>query len=175
MAEKEAVDSPQRLNKKTLETIYSEVVKRYDRELERTANLDGKANNIIGFVGILTGIISGFGAFTLKAPTNYAEYATVAFFIMSLLFLFSSFLIGLKSYFPKKFTIVPDPFFLIGKYEHTNEEQTIRDLSDNYAVAIDENMTINNCKSTNVKRAVWCLFVSIVLFSLFALGLAFSK
>jgi len=163
------------MSHKTSETIYNEVVKRFERELERTAHLDDKANNIIGFVGVLAGIISGFGAFTLKTPTNYTETAIVASFIISLLFLFSSFIIGLKSYFPKKFTMIPDPYFLIGKYEKAEQEQVIRDLSDNYAVAVDDNMTINDCKSTNIKRAVGCLFAAIVLFSLFALGLAFSK
>jgi hypothetical protein len=173
-ADKEVTDSSNQMSERTSEIIYDEVVKRYERELERTANLDNKANNIIGFVGILAGIISGFGAFTLKVPETYAETVVTIFFVLSLLFIFVSIIAGLKSYFPKKFTIVPDPYFLIGKYEKADQEQTVRDLSDNYAVAVDDNMAINDGKSTNIKRAVWSLFVAIVFFSLFTLGLAFS-
>ena len=154
--------------------IFESVVRRYEQELERTDDLDSKASNIIGFIGVLAGIVSGFGAFTLKFPTNTAEIIVLSLFIASLVFLFSSFIIGLKAYFPKRFTVIPDPYFLIGKYENTKQEQIIRNLSDNYAVAVEDNMMANDGKCTNIKHSVWFLFISIVLFALFALGLGLS-
>ena len=148
--------------------IYAEVVNRFKRELERTHHLDIKANNIIGFIGILTGIVSGFGAFTLKIPTTDLEMVTLAIYGSSLIFLFLSLVFGMKAHFPQKFTIVPDPYFLIDKYGNATQQKTINDLSDNYAVAVEENLILNNSKIKNIKRSMYCLFIAILLFSIFA-------
>jgi hypothetical protein len=156
------------------DTIYNEVSKRFERELERANHLDDKASNIIGFIGVLTGIVSGFGAFTLKFPTNETELVVTSLFGLSLLALFSAFIFGLKAYSPQKFTLVPDQYYLIGEYEKAEKKRVIGDLCDNYAIAIEDNMIINDSKVNNIKWAMRCLFTAILIFAFFAIGLAFS-
>jgi hypothetical protein len=91
-----------------------------------------------------------------------------------LLALFLAFIFGLRAYSPQKFTLVPDQYYLIGKYENAEKKRIVGDLSDNYAIAIEDNMIINDSKVSNIKWAMRSLFAAILIFSLFAFGLAFS-
>jgi len=63
---------------------------------------------------------------------------------------------------------------LIGKYENADKKKVIGDLCDNYAIAVEDNGMINDFKVNNIKRAMRSLFVSILIFAFFAIGLAFS-
>jgi hypothetical protein len=51
---------------------------RYDAELQRTRDLDGKTGNLIGYVSIVTGLIVGLGTFSilekLSGPQYYIPY-----------------------------------------------------------------------------------------------------
>lgn len=158
----------------TSDVIYDEVVKRFERELDRASSLDDKASTTVGFIGILTGIVSGFGAFTLKLPTTTQELIVTSLFGASLFTLFVALVFGLKAYSPQKFTLVPDQYYLIGKYEHAEKEKVVCDLCDNYAIAIEDNMIINDSKVKNIKRVMNCLFFAILFFALFAIGLSLS-
>ncbi len=150
---------------KALETIYEEVIKRFQFESERTKHLDDKASNIIGFVGIMTGVVSGLGAYVLKT-TNFI--ATTLFFVALMLLIFS-FILGLAAYRTMKFTLVPDAYFLIGFYEKKEKERILRDLGDNYAIATEKNMMLNDKKAIYIKRAMYVLFIAILLISFFVL------
>ena len=155
-------------NLDALETIYDAVINRYQFEVERIKHLDDKASNIIGFVGILASLISGFGIFQLRLPTNFAEIVEFVIFAFSLGFLILSLIFGLRAYGTKKFTIIPNAYFLIGKYEDKEKERIIRDLCDNYAVSIEDNMNLNDKKVANIKIAMYSLFLAVVVFSIFS-------
>jgi len=155
-------------NLDALETIYTEVIRRYQFEIDRIKHLDDKASNIIGFVGILTSLISGFGILQLKFPTNRVEIVEFSMFVLSLVFLFLSLIFGLNAYATRKFTITPDAIFLVGKYEDKEKKHIIRDLCDNYAVSIEDNRKLNDRKVANIKRAMQSLILALVGFSLFA-------
>jgi hypothetical protein len=149
----------------TLEIIHEEIVRRFQYENERTKHLDDKASNVMGFVGIITGLVSSLGALTLQALTNLI--ATVLLFLAIAALIFS-FLFSLQGYRIKEFTVVPNPYFLIGEYEGKDKDQVIRDLDANYAVAIEDNMKLNDRKATWIKRAMYTLLVSVFLIALFA-------
>lgn len=159
---------------KVKETIYNEVVRRFGFESDRTKDLDSKTSNIIGFVGIITGLASGLGGILLKPyvataqnVANMKEIAIGLYFFMLLCFL-SSFGFGLRAYQIKEYTVVPDSYYLIGVYENaTTKMEIIRDLCDNYAVAIEDNMTQNDKKVANIKKAMYALFAGIVLLPVF--------
>lgn len=149
----------------TLEIIHEEIIRRFQYENERTKHLDDKAINIMGFVGIIDGLVSSLGVLTLQALANLI--ATVLLFLAIAALIFS-FLFSLQGYRIKGFTVVPDPYFLIGAYEGRDKDQVIRDLNDNYAVAIEENMGLNNRKATWIKRAMYTLLVSVFLIAIFS-------
>jgi len=151
-----------------LKVIHDEVVRRFQYESERTKRLDDKASNVMGFVGIITGLVSGLGALALKVPTNLTEVIATILFFLTIAALICSFVFSLIGYRIKKFIIVPDAYFLIGAYEGKHKERILRDLNDNYAVAIEENMTLNNRKVAHINRAMYALFLGILLIPLFA-------
>lgn len=150
-----------------LKVIHDEVVRRFQYESERTKRLDDKASNVMGFVGIITGLVSGLGALALKVPTNLIEVTAAILFFLTIIALICSFVFSLIGYQIKRFTVVPDAYFLIGAYEGKDKERILRDLNDNYAVAIEENMTLNNRKVTHINRAMYALFLAILLIPLF--------
>ena len=138
----------------TSEIIYNEVMKRCEFEFERFKHLDDKASNTISFIGILIGLISGFGSLSLKFPVNPADAVPMVLFSVSLILLFLSFLFSLKAFQIKKFTIVPNAYFLIGEYENKEKAVVVQGLYDNYAVAIEDNMKINDEKSKNINACM---------------------
>jgi hypothetical protein len=151
---------------KTLETIYEEVIRRFQFESERTKSLDDKASNIMGFVGIITGLLSGLGAYVLKTTNHVAA----SLFVLALLLLILSFVYALAAYRVKKFTIVPDVYYLIGFYENKQKKRILRDLNDNYAVAIEENAKLNDQKAMDTKNAVDVLFIAIIMLLFFVIS-----
>jgi hypothetical protein len=152
----------------TLEVIHEEIVRRFQYESERTKHLDDKASNIMGFVGIVTGLVSGLGALTLQVPTNLIEGIATALLFLAIAALICAFFFSLQGYRIKEFTVVPNAYFLIGAYEGKGKDRIIRDLNDNYAVAIEDNMALNDQKATWIKRAMYALLASVFLIALFA-------
>jgi len=146
-----------------LETIYDAVVKRFDIESDRSEHLDDKASNIIGFVGIITGLVSALGGLLLKIPQTLTMAIAAFLFVLGLILLFASFFLGLAAYRIRAFTVVPDAYFLIGAYEKTNKEGILRDLNDNYAVAIEDNTLLNDKKVAHIKGAIYALFCGVLI------------
>jgi len=159
---------------KVRETIYEEVVRRFEFESDRIKDLDSKASNIVGFVGIITGLASSLGGILLKpyvvtSPivAYMREIAIGLYFSMLLCFLLSLGF-GLRAYQIKKYTVVPNPYYLIGAYENAKTKmEIIRNLYDNYAVAIEDNIIQNDKKVANIKKAMYALFLGIVLLPVF--------
>ena len=57
----------QEQKKKSRELILNSIADRFKLEVERKKDLDGKANNLVGFVGIILSLISGFGLTSLTS------------------------------------------------------------------------------------------------------------
>ena len=49
------------------------IKRRYEAEIEKITNLDGKANNLIGFVAVVVGLIVGGGAFKISIISAHIE------------------------------------------------------------------------------------------------------
>jgi hypothetical protein len=54
---------------------------RYDREWDRKGTLDGKANNIVGTAGTVTGLVFGFVTFS----TSIFEFSFPYYLVLLLL------------------------------------------------------------------------------------------
>lgn len=150
-----------------LETIHDEVVRRFETETDRTDHLDDKSSNIIGFVGIITGLASALGGLSLETPKTLVMAIATGLFFAVLFFLVASFILGLAAYRIRTFTVVPDAYFLIGAYEKKNKEKILRDLNDNYAVAIEDNASLNDQKVTYIKLSIYLLLAGILIIPFF--------
>jgi len=148
----------------SLEIVYRTVVKRFELEIDRKKELDNKANNLVGFIGIIMSLITGFSVAYIKVPT-IEEWNLGALRLLSpiislglvFIFILASFLFVLKVIQIKEFTYVPNAFTLVGAYSNSEKQVVLRDLCDDYAIAIGDNHTINDKKANDIKNAIWSL------------------
>lgn len=148
----------------SLEIVYDAVVRRFELEIDRKKELDNKANNLVGFIGIIMSLITGFSAVYIKVPT-IKEWNLDAFRLLSpiislgivFVFILASFLFVLRVIQIKQFTYVPHAFNLVGAYSDSEKEVVLRDLCDDYAIAIGDNHTVNDKKANDIKNAIWSL------------------
>ena len=157
------------------ELILNSVTERFKLEVERKQDLDGKANNLAGFVGIILSLISGFGLTSLasiKLPLleltwNFAsKISPVITFVLVYISLFCSILFVLKALQIKNYRYVPNAFNLIGAYENSNKNDVCQALYDEYAIAIDTNLKENDKEAFDIKKSIYCLLVALILFSI---------
>lgn len=162
--------------------IYEAIMKRFELEADRTDGLDDKASNLIGFVGIILGVVSGFGSTYLTIPgdlrldwSSFIQLSPLVSFFFALFSLFLSFALALISLQIKEFIYVPHAFNLIYDFENSEEKDVIQALSDEYAVAIKENQGVNNDKAKRIRKAMLCLFAAFVLLSIHVLSVLAMK
>lgn len=158
------------------ELILTHVLERFRLETERKNDLDGKANNFAGFVGIIFSLVSGFGitsfsSFTWPDYQFSLEYiwkiSPIILFTLVYVALIIAVFFILKAMNIKAYIYVPQPFNLIGIYENNNKiEEITQALYDEYALAIDKNMQQNNKEALDIKKAINCFFSALVLFAI---------
>lgn len=161
--------------KDSRELILSHVFERFKLEVERKQDLDEKANNLAGFVGIILSLISGFGLTSLttfKLPAfewtfdYFYRISPIITFVVVYASLFLSVFFVLKAMNIKKYFYVPQAFNLIGAFENnTKTDEICQVLYDEYALAISDNMTKNDKEALDISKSIYCLFVSLVVFS----------
>jgi len=159
------------LKEDSLEIIYNAVIRRFELEIDRKKELDNKANNLVGFIGIIASLITGFGGTYLKIP-NIEEWnlnslrllSPIVSFAFVLMFMLFSLIFVFQAIQIKQLTYVPHAFNLIGAYSNTEKLTIIQHLCDEYAVAIGDNSVVNDRKANNIKKAIWSL--SLGLFTL---------
>jgi hypothetical protein len=65
--------------------LFDLIKRRYDAEWDRIAGLDSKANNFIGFVSVVTGLLLGSSTFTFSKLLSYPSLTVLYFFGTGLL------------------------------------------------------------------------------------------
>ena len=156
--------------KEAAKVIHDSVVKRFELEIERKKSLDKKANNLIGFIGIILSLVTGFGVIYLKMPKfvewNFGyliELSPLFSFITVCIALFLSTFFILRALQIKNYSYVPNAFNLIGEYEDSSENSVLQALYDEYAIAIKENTQENNKEARKIQKAVYCLSIGFLL------------
>ncbi len=157
------------------ELILNSVMERFKLEVERKQDLDGKANNLVGFVGIIMSLISGFGLTSLtsiilpKSELSWffaSKISPIVTFVLVYVLLFGSILFVLKALQIKNYAYVPNAFNLIGGYENSSKDVVSQALYDEYAVAISSNLVENDKEAFDIRKSIYCLLVSLILFSI---------
>lgn len=155
----------------TTKVIHNELVNRIKFEFERIKDLDSKTINLISISGIVLGIVTGISK--ILTDTNSNQTISVNFFILlalEIIVLGFTLIFGLIAYRVRKYSVIPEPYYLIGRYEAEDELTVLRALNDEYAIAIEINMISNNQKIKYLKWGTYtlitCLFISPLLFVL---------
>lgn len=169
-------------NADTKDIILEKVISRFELELNRKNDLDAKANNLLGFVGIVLTLVSGFGLTYLKLPSFgnltvdfVLRISPIASFAVILVILLVSLVYILQALQIKTYTFVPNPFNLIGKYENASKETVVQALYDEYAIAAVDNDKMNVKEAGLIKKAVQALLFAFVILGIHSLLVVLSQ
>lgn len=140
------------------EFIYELIADRFRLEWARTNDLDGKANSVIGFVGIILSLEAGLGGFLLKEISRTSEcYALLCFlFLLGLLLLMCSILCGLRAYDIKTWSVVPSPEHLIEEYAKKDRSKSdiLKLVSAEVSKAVVKNAVTNEEKAGFIRQGL---------------------
>ncbi len=136
--------------------IYDIIVDRHAQELQRTNDLDSKANNVTGFSGVLATLIAAISGYLPNA-----HYPLL--FIIPLTLLIISAILGLFAYRVKIYSAI-EPIKFIDEYKNQSETNVLRE----YTATIAQN-TMNNHKVHEEKANLiaWAFGLMVLAISLF--------
>ena len=158
--------------------IFDLVDKRNDAEFERSNLLDVKASSIIGFVGIIIGLLGTILAFVLdkiyinpKLFAYYSSYRVILF--LGIVFLALAIFCSLMAYFIRQYTIVPDTKHLIEEYAMRDRDllSILRIVAQERSDAILKNSVTVDDKSNWIKYSQILFGLGMGLAILFICGL----
>lgn len=142
---------------------------------ERTNTIDGKASDLVKFVGLLLALQSGviviFIRENFKMNNNYLYLFII--FLIGVIFLTSSVIFGLKAYQIRTWSLVPEPMRLVNEYAKKNYPRRIilQRVGLASATAIKENETINADKVFFLKYGLYFLVFGIIFNVIFMMSI----
>jgi F0F1-type ATP synthase assembly protein I len=158
--------------------LLEELRLRYDSEWDRKGTLDGKANNIVGTAGTVTGLVFGFVTFSTYifefSFPYYLGIIIVGSIIASIFVILVSIVaIRLQEYLStfdiEDFTEVENK----EKLKKAKDAEIRNPLSESYILCIKNNFNRNNDKAKKKGIATASLFISILLIGI-AIGIILS-
>ena len=156
------------------------IKRRYEAEIEKITNLDGKANNLIGFVAVVVGLIVGGGAFKISIISAHIElwspfFGGITLLLLSIFFgLFSS---RIRNWaeapdFNTLFTVLTNP----DQYDPAeyNYQNLLKANAQAMIYATTYNVSRNKQKISHLDKSWRFLIFGLVLVGIFLAIFAFS-
>ena len=141
--------------------IYEIVVNRHKQELQRTSALDSKANNTIGFAGLLTAIIATVVGFLPKGNFTLLFGVPLALLIVSAI-------LGLFAYRVKTYEAI-EPQKFIQEYKNEGFTKTLKDYVATIAENTLKNHKVHQSKAKLIEYSSGLLVLAIGLFFVVAI------
>lgn len=120
--------------------------------------LNTKASTIMGFIGVIVGVIFGF-TFYLKSLSPQVFYSLK----ISTLFLIISFIFALFGFKNEVYRYDPEPKKLVEKYLLENHEKTMETITYNYVESYEENKKKLVKKARNINISLYLIFLSLII------------
>jgi hypothetical protein len=158
--------------------IFDLIINRNNAEFQRSNGLDAKASNIIGFVGIIIGLLGTTISFIFdkiykdpKILSYYGSFRVILF--LGIILLTFSILCSLLAYFIKQYEIVPETQHLIEEYAKKDRDilTILRVVGQEMSESIKKNQTIDDDKATWIKYSQISFGLGMGLNVLFICGL----
>jgi hypothetical protein len=172
---------PEEYKAKYNPVVYELLKERFSSEFSRINTLDQKANNTIGFVGIIFSFVSAIGGFLLKDVSRSSNFfALYSFlFLLGVILLALSMLCGLEASWVKDYETFPDfhgePGRFLNNLQYKNKEITIDAFVEIYSTLIKNNKKIINEKADFIKISHKTLIVAIFINILFTVVILLTK
>lgn len=172
MSETESSNTQTKLDTQS-KLIYDTIVERYKAEWERTYQIESKATNIVGFVGIIFGLVSISGTYLInQTKEGNVLVVSIVLYSFTLVLLIVTIIFGLKTLYVRTRTVVPNPRDVQNDYIENveNMDGIIEKLQDSFVNATEKNYKIN---SNNADFLIYS-FISFALGIFMALLFIFS-
>ena len=137
--------------------------KRYNFELQRIKDLDSKAGNLVGYVGIVTSLIIGLGTFNLLGKLSTPGY--YALYFGGIIALASSIFFSVWAIKVRKFRFNPQRSDIMHFYNNPSIEYRILLRTNIFEMskAFYENWETNNKKGMWILISLICFIAGILL------------
>lgn len=157
-------DSSPRIEKEKIQRdrlIFNLIEKRVESEQERSNILDSKASNIIGYVGLIIGLLVTVISFIFGDLSQneeiikyYSSYRIILLF--GILFLLGSIVVSIHAYFVREYQIVPSTKALIENYAKEDRDITtiLRLVSQEMSDVLYDNKKIIDDKAKSIKMSL---------------------
>lgn len=161
------------------ELCFSIIKDAYNQSFKNKENLDGKAEKIIIFSGIIVSLYSGIGGIILQAaPEKEYIYLNKYYILLIILMIGLSLLIAaiifaLKAYKPESWQIVPDPRTFLEKYAKSKKtkEEILGPLTSTMVKTIEYNKGNIKAKVENIDKSFKLLIAGIVTSIIFTFSI----
>jgi hypothetical protein len=152
-------------NIKRDELLFDLVKRRYDSEWDRIKDLDDKANNFIGFVSVIIGLLLGSGTFNL---TNASLHSLLSIpYFLGIGTLLVSVIFSLRAIKIRKWPAVPNVKTLLDNYGYEPYDKilvTTRDTMADTTLKIERQ---NNSKTVLITQSWYLLISGLVIIFIF--------
>lgn len=153
--------------------IFELIKRRYDSEIARTNNLDGKANNLIGFTTIVVGLLLGAGSFNIS--TLASANNLLVFYFVGIGALLLTVGLSLTAHKVRSWIVVPNVQTLIGKYATKEYSEVLQRNAGEMAKAVVYSEINNNNKARLIGWSWYSLISGLSVMFIFMLVYTLSK
>ena len=161
------------------EFIFNLISSRNDAEFERSNILDNKASGIIGFAGIIIGLLGTLISFLLEKLSQnspifvyYQSFRVIL--LLGIIGLAGSILFCIFAFSIKTYVLVPRTSMLIEKYaknENKNKLEVLQVVGTQISDAITDNSRTDDDKAKFVKYGLYLFAFGMVMTVIFVCGL----
>ena len=165
-------------NTVVVDTAYSLCYSLIQQEADRQVNLDGKANNFLGLIGVYITLVFGLGGLILKdIECFFWIVILILFYLGSLLFSFAALFFSFQAMKARSdYKTISEKDIFHEEMLKENESVYKRYLSSHFWQVYRNNFTINELKGKELKKSARMflfslvfLLVLIILLSLYTL------
>jgi di/tricarboxylate transporter len=156
------------------EFIFNLISSRNNAEFERCNSLDNKASGVVGFAGIIIGLIGGLISFSQNSPIFFYYQSFRVILLLGILALAGSIFFCIFAYSTKIYKIVPNTSWLIEKYakdKDKNKSDIIQVVGKEISETIKINIKINDGKAEFVKYGLILFALGMAMIVIFICGL----
>jgi len=157
----EITEKEEKSEKQRDKLIYEIIIDRYNQELQRTTDLDSKANNVTGFSGILATLIAAIAGYLPKGQYQWL-------FLVPLILLIISAILGLFAYWVKTYSAI-EPNKFIEEYKNETETKVLREYTATISQNTITNHKVHEEKADLIRWAFGFLVLAIGLFFVVAI------
>jgi hypothetical protein len=156
----------------TEQFIFDQVRERYNYEYTRLTALDGKANNLLGLIGIILSIVlagNGILFSDITSPDTPVRITQNELWILTLILVFLVIALGLGcgSLWLRSYDRVPNAEYLLRSFAKSSKRKVVKKSTASIVAAIKTNKFNNDLKGYFIIAMLVMFFIGMIFAAIF--------